>query len=97
MNIPITNIAKATEKGLTIEDYVILLIENDGCNYLFNSYSLNSTQLLIEGYIKGNGGITEKGKELLKSKAEENMKYLPPYPITCFLPILAFKASPNLI
>lgn len=65
MKIDICEVAKATEKGLTIEDYIILLIKNDGCDYLFPNYSLNSNQLLLNNY-EGKNGITEKGKAILK-------------------------------
>lgn len=69
MNIPIESIAKAVSKGLTIEEYIVLCITNDGCSYLFNQDypSLQSiSNLVANGYFNSKEEITEKGIKFLE-------------------------------
>ena len=69
MNIPIESVAKAVSKGLTIEEYIVLCITNDGCSYLFNQDypSLQSiSNLVANGYFNSKEEITEKGIKFLE-------------------------------
>lgn len=62
MKIDICEVAKATEKGLTIEEYVCLKVLEDGCSYLFpNNYFHVSME-----YCDAKGNLTLKSKQLLK-------------------------------
>lgn len=67
MNIPIENIAKAVEKGLKVEEYIYLLVKNDGCDYLFNTEicPVKST-LFTNDFISNTHTLTNKGKALLQ-------------------------------
>jgi len=69
MQIPIENIAKAVEKGLTIEEYIVLKVSEDGCSYLFKpDYPSLQTlsNLVSNGYFNHKKEITSKGKALLQ-------------------------------
>lgn len=61
MKIDITQIAKAVEKGLKIEEYICLKVLEDGCSYLFpnNYFHVNME------YCDAKGNLTLKSKQLL--------------------------------
>lgn len=63
MNIPLTTISKASEKGLSVTEIVYLLIIQDGSSYLFKDFDsyFNSCYLKLQsqGLIKFNNGVFE--------------------------------------
>jgi len=72
MQIPIENISKSLEKGLTIQQYIYLLCISDGCIYLFpDSYFENKGENIVLTNLElitfdKNYQITPKGKALLQ-------------------------------
>lgn len=69
MKIEVEKIALAIKKGLTIEEYIVLCITEDGCSYLFekNYPSLQClSNLVSKGYFNSSEDITLKGKAILK-------------------------------
>lgn len=74
MNIKIEEIAKAVNKGLTIEEYIYLRIKEDGCEYIFNGIiPVKKEMLLLNSLIYPEGNLTPKGKELLKEISREKV------------------------
>lgn len=69
MKIEIEKVALAIKKGLTIEEYIVLCITEDGCSYLFEKDypSLQClSNLVSKGYFNSSEEITLKGKAILK-------------------------------
>lgn len=74
MTIKIEEIAKAVNKGLTIEEYIYLRIKEDGCEYIFNGIiPVKKEMLLLNSLIYPEGNLTPKGKELLKEISREKV------------------------
>lgn len=67
MTINLTEISKATKKGLDINEYIYLLCSLDGCTYLFNNDYFKDTiiNLRLKGYLQGDT-VTKAGKDLIK-------------------------------
>lgn len=68
MKIDITELSKAINKFITVEQYIVLKIIEDGCLYLFpnNLFAATIVGLKSSGYIYSETQLTPKGKELLK-------------------------------
>lgn len=68
MKIDITELSKAVNKFITLEQYIVLKIIEDGCLYLFpnNLFAATIVGLKSSGYIYSETQLTPKGKELLK-------------------------------
>lgn len=68
MKIDITELSKAVNKFITVEQYIVLKIIEDGCLYLFpnNLFAATIVGLKSSGYIYSETQLTPKGKELLK-------------------------------
>lgn len=68
MKIDITELSKAVNKFITLEQYIVLKIIEDGCLYLFpnNLFATTIVGLKSSGYIYSETQLTPKGKELLK-------------------------------
>lgn len=74
MKIDITELSKAINKGLTIEEYVYLRIKEDGCEYVFNgNIPVKKEMLILNSLIYPEGNLTPKGKELLKEISGEKI------------------------
>lgn len=61
--ITIKQIDSAVKKGLSIQDYVLLRIVEDGSYYLFGNQDLTNLQVL--GLLDFNGNLTDSGKRVL--------------------------------
>ena len=75
MKIDITELSKAVSKFITVEQYIVLKIIEDGCLYLFpnNLFAATIVGLKSSGYIYSETQLTLKGKELLKEISEDKM------------------------
>lgn len=75
MKIDITELSKAVNKFITLEQYIVLKIIEDGCLYLFpnNLFAATIVGLKSSGYIYSETQLTPKGKELLKEISGEKM------------------------
>jgi len=68
MKINVEELSKAVNKFITVEQYIVLKIIEDGCLYLFpnNLFAATIVGLKSSGYIYSETQLTPKGKELLK-------------------------------
>jgi len=75
MKINVEELSKAVNKFITVEQYIVLKIIEDGCLYLFpnNLFAATIVGLKSSGYIYSETQLTPKGKELLKEISGEKM------------------------
>lgn len=75
MKIDITELSKVASKFITVEQYIVLKIIEDGCLYLFpnNLFAATIVGLKSSGYIYSETQLTPKGKELLKEISENKV------------------------
>lgn len=75
MKINVEELSKAVNKFITLEQYIVLKIIEDGCLYLFpnNLFAATIVGLKSSGYIYSETQLTPKGKELLKEISGEKM------------------------
>lgn len=68
MKINVEELSKAVNKFITLEQYIVLKIIEDGCLYLFPNklFAATIVGLKSSGYIYSETQLTPKGKELLK-------------------------------
>lgn len=75
MKINVEELSKAVNKFITVEQYIVLKIIEDGCLYLFpnNLFAATIVELKSSGYIYSETQLTPKGKELLKEISGNKM------------------------
>ena len=75
MKIDITELSKAVNKFITVEQYIVLKIIEDGCMYLSpnNLFAATIVGLKSSGYIYSETQLSPKGKELLREISRDKM------------------------